>query len=131
MPARAIAGRQNVKDCRRSEYVDISGAWPRLAAAVAPRGPAQQRIAADRESALLQRDEGAVRQCVDVAPVQPLGAAVEALAVQHLVHLAGCRPRVKISPGSPALGKGQGILAAAFETGPMPGRKRCRLVEKE
>ena len=37
-------------------------------------------------------DDSAVRQIVDRAPVPALGAAVEALAMQHVVHVAGARP---------------------------------------
>jgi hypothetical protein len=60
-----------------------------------------------------------------------LGPSIQALAVQHLVHFAGARPRVQALRFTPSLGKGQRVRAAAFEAGPVPGRERGRFVEKE
>src|SRR5208282_3052375 len=63
--------------------------------------------------------------------MQTFGTALQAFAVQHLVNLAGGRPRAALARLSPCLGKGLRIAAAALEAGPMPRRKRSRLVKKK
>ena len=52
----------------------------------------QERAVAHRERALLRCDDSAVRQIVDRAAMPALGTAVETLAMQHVVHVAGARP---------------------------------------
>jgi hypothetical protein len=89
MPARAIASRQHAHDCGWREHVDRAAARPRHAGIVTLRRPAQERSAAQRESCAVQRDEGAVRQSVDATPMPALGAAVQAFAVKHSIHLCG------------------------------------------
>src|SRR5260370_34420905 len=60
-----------------------------------------------------------------------LAAAVEPLGVKNAVHLGRARRRRRMLRGGPACRKGDGVAAAAFEAGPVSGRKRGRLVEKE
>ena len=62
----------------------------RAAAVCGHRNPAASSAsAAQRESCAVQRDEDAVGQSVDAAPMPALGAAVQAFAVKHLIHLCG------------------------------------------
>src|ERR1700722_11338592 len=88
-------------------------------------------IAAHRISFAAERDESAVGQCIDVAPVQALAAPAQAFAVQHLVHLGGIGPLGKPAGHAPCLGKGLRLFAATLETGPVAGGQRGRLVEKK
>ena len=91
MPMRLIAGGEHIKDRGRREHVDHRAAGPRNTRSVTIRRPAQERIAADGESCVVQRYDGAVRQAVDAAPVPALGAALQTLAVEHVIHLRGVR----------------------------------------
>ena len=89
----------------------------------------QQCIAAHREGCILQRDERAIGQLIDLAPVQALGTAAEAFGVQYI----SISPAHGAKPArlSPFLGKSLRISTAALEAGPMPGRKRGWLVKKK
>ncbi len=87
VPVRRITARQHFRNRRRRQHVhrDAFRTWPRVR--VARRRPAQQALALHRECVLArQRDECAVRKVVELALVQPLGASVESLGVQHVVH---------------------------------------------
>src|SRR5712692_6215486 len=60
-----------------------------------------------------------------------LAAAIEPLGVKNAVHLGRARGHRCVPRGGPACRKGDGVAAAAFEAGPVPGRERGRLVQKE
>src|SRR5262245_954464 len=60
-----------------------------------------------------------------------LGAAVEALAVQDVVHVAGARPCPEPECLFPAIGERHGILAPALEARPVSCGERRHLVEEE
>ena len=89
MPVRPISSRQDRKNRRWREHIDRDAARSLTARLVTVRRPAQQRVTANRESPLLQRDERTIRQGVDLAPVQTFGAPLQTLGVQHVIHLAG------------------------------------------
>jgi hypothetical protein len=63
--------------------------------------------------------------------VQTLGAAVKPLGVQHQIHLVGARALAKLERLCQNRAKRFGILAPAFEAGPVPGGERGHLVEKK
>src|SRR6516162_1881600 len=113
MPVRLIASGQPRQDRWRRKHIDRTAARPRHAGSVA------------------RRDEGAIRQATDFAPVAALGAALQPLAVKHLIHLRGARTTAQAVRYPPILGKIFRILSPAFEAGAVPGGERSRLVEKE
>ena len=131
MPARLITSGQDANDRRRREHVDHAAARSQNARVVTPRRPGQQRIAADTESCAAERDESTVRQGVDVATVPALGAALQALAVKHLIHIRSAGAPAATTRFAPIFGKSFRFLSPAFEAGPVPGGERGRLVEKE
>ncbi len=63
--------------------------------------------------------------------MQALGAPLQTLGVQHIIHLAGFGRRGKPARLVPLRSEGLRLLAAALEAGPMSGRQRRRLVEEE
>ena len=73
---RLITSGQDADDPRRGEHVNDGAVRPRNAGRVTSGGPAQQRIAMHGKSCAVERDEGAIRQAVDAAPVPALGAAL-------------------------------------------------------
>ena len=128
---RLIASAEHTKDCGRRKHVDRRAARPRYTRLVALRRPAQERIAADGESCAVQCDEGAVRQAVDAAPVPTLGAAPQTLVVEHVIHFRGARTAAQTVCDAPKFGETIRILSPAFETGPVAGSERGRLIEKK
>jgi len=131
MPTRLITGGQHFQGRWRGEHVDHCAARPPNTRSVALRGPAQERIAADGESCAVERDDGAIRQAVDAAPMPALGAAPQPLAVEHLIHLRGARTAAQTVRDTPIMGKTFRFLSPAFEAGPVAGGERGRLVEKK
>src|SRR5215472_15926966 len=131
MPTWPIASGQHAKDRRRREHLNHDAARPRYLRVVTLRRPAQQHIAAHGESRAIQHDEGAVRQIVDGAAVPTLGPTLQAFAVKQAVHLRGARRVSQTVRPVPVFGKAYRVLAAAFETGPVPGGECGRLVKKE
>src|SRR5262245_13477159 len=127
MPARPVAGLERAQDRWRCEYIDHAVARTGRADRVALRRPLQPHPAADRECALLWRDNRAVRQIVDRAAVPALAATIEALAMQHVIHIAGTRRCFELERPLPRLGECDGVVAAAFEARPVPGRERGHL----
>src|SRR6516165_193116 len=91
----------------------------------------QQRATANGERFAAARDDSAVGQRIDVAPMHALDASAKTLGVQHLVHRGSVRPCRKPSCLAPCLGEGFRILAAALEARPMPGRQRRHLIDKK
>jgi hypothetical protein len=89
VPARAITSREHSDNRRRRQDLDDDAPRPRHAGIVTLRRPAQERIATQCEDCAVQRDEDAIRQAVDAAPVPALGAALQPFAVEHLIHLGG------------------------------------------
>lgn len=81
MPARSIAGRQDREHRRRREHIDGYTARSWVAHIVAFWRPVQQGIAAHREGFILQRDECAIGELIELAPVQALSTAAEAFGV--------------------------------------------------
>ncbi len=88
----------------------------------------QQAVAAHGEGLTLAHDHGAVGQRVDVAPVRALGFAVEPFGVQDFVHRRRARA---LGLAGEQRGETLGILAPAFEAGPVAGGQRRHLVEEE
>lgn len=131
MPVRPIASGKHAKDRRRRKHLDYCAARSRNARVVTLRRPVQQRVAADGESGAVHRDEGAVRQAVDAVPMPVLGAALQTLAMEHLIHLRGAQTTAQAVGHTPILGKTLGILSPAFEAGPVPSGQRGRLIEKK
>src|SRR5207244_2659247 len=78
------------------------------------------------KGAAVLRDDSAVRQRVDLAPMNAFGAAVQALGLQHEVHRGRAQRPIR-ECGRKSLR----VLAAAFETRPVPGRERRHLVEEK
>src|SRR6202040_1427700 len=76
-------------------------------------------------------DEDAVGQSVGAAPMPALGAAVQALAVEHSIHLCGAGAPALSLRFAPVLGKIFRILAPALETRAVPGGERGWLIEKK
>src|SRR5690606_33054866 len=70
-----------------------------------------------------------IGKIADVAAVRAFPAAHEALGLKDVVHRRG----TQTMPGCalPRSGEGQRMRAPALETGPMTGRERGHLVEKE
>ena len=93
--------------------------------------PAQQCVALNRESRLIECGKCAVGQLVDVASMQVLGATSEAFVMQNIIHLRRIGPPVKSARLAPFFRKGLRVFAAALEARPVPGRQRRRLVEKK
>ncbi len=79
----------------------------------------------------VERNERAIGQHIDAVPMRALGSAIQSFPVKYLVHLVGIGSRRKLARNPPRLGKGLRVLAPAFETRPMTGGQRGRLVEKE
>src|SRR5205814_5725378 len=118
----------------RREHIgdDAARFWPRIAITLRP--PSQQRFAPQRERGCRlawKREHRAVGQIVDRQRMATLVAAVEPLGVENAVHLGRARGHRRVPRGGPACRKGEGVAAAAFEAGPVPGSQRGRLVEKE
>src|SRR6266536_1884201 len=134
MPVRPIILRQHAEDARRREHVDEGIARARTRIAIAFRPPPQQIPAPQREYGFRlawNREHRPVGQTIDRKRMAALVAAIEPLGMKNTIHLSRTRRHRFVPRGSPARRKRERVATAAFEAGPVPGRKRGRFVEKE
>src|SRR5664279_1727190 len=128
MPERPVSGGQHGKDRRRRPPVDRDPTRPRFSARIPRRHPAQQAFATHGISLAVEYDHGAVGKRIDLLPMATLGFAIEAFGLQHGIH--GRRARAVGFAGKQRREVFR-ILAAAFETWPMPGGQRRHFVEEK
>ena len=110
MPKRNVAAREHGQDRRWREDVDVDAAWTWFRLRIARRRPVQKLVASHREGLAIEHDHGAIRQRVELVPMDSLGFAMQSLGVKRFVHSGGGRT----PPAAPLVPAQAGIQGKKF-----------------